>query len=414
MSNLKYWVWLSTRKGLAGVNMERVLEHFGTPQGAYFARGQELEELTFLQGRARASLRDKSMAEVDRILDRCDQLDIRVMTRQDATYPQRLAAIAQPPLVLYAKGRPVVLDDEVAIAMVGTRSCTPYGEHVAGKLAMELTHGGALVVSGMAQGIDAAAVRGALMAGGRVVSVIAGGLDVVYPRYHRRLYEDVAASGLLLSEYPPGTEHKGSHFPVRNRILSGLSLGVVVVESPRRGGALLTANHALDQNRDVYAVPGAVDAPASEGTNRLIQEGVAKLVTCGEDILCEWRDRFPVKLGIQPPLNPQVVEQRLLRLEQSEPPQTPPSEPLRQQKEVDNPESMEYIDWKECKQNLTDDQQLILLALQEGAMTVDGLVEGTQRVASKVLAALTMLQLQGYVTQGTDRKFRAAVRLKME
>ncbi len=414
MSNLKYWVWLSTRKGLAGVSMQRVLEHFGTPQGAYYARGQDVEELTWLHGYVRASLRDKSMAEVDRILDQCDQLGIRVMTRQDAAYPQRLAAIAQPPLVLYAKGRPLVLDDEVAIAIVGTRSCTPYGERVARKLALELTHGGALVVSGMAQGIDAAAVRGALMAGGSVVSVVAGGLDVVYPRFHRRLYEDVAASGLLLSEYPPGTQHKAGHFPVRNRILSGLSLGVVVVESPRRGGALLTANHALDQNRDVYAVPGAVDAPASEGTNRLIQEGAAKLVTCGEDVLCEWRDRFPVKLGVQAPMDPQVVEQRLHHLEQAPQPEQQPPNPQNREKEVDNPESLEYIDWKERRQSLTDDEQEVLLALQEGAKGTDDLVEHTQRPARRVLAALTMLQLQGYVTQGKDKKFRTAVRLKME
>ena len=413
--------------------MQRVLDHFGGPERVYYAHAKDVDELTGLSGLARSSLKDKSMREVERILDRCDQLGIRVMTRQDAVYPQRLENIPQPPLVLYAKGRPIPLDDQVAIAMVGTRSCTPYGERVAGKLAMELTHGGALVVSGMAQGIDAASIRGALMAGGTVVSVLAGGLDVIYPRYHRFLYEDVAASGLLLSEYPPGTEHKGSHFPVRNRILSGLSLAALVVEapersgalitagtaleqgeSPRRGGALITASHALDQNRDVYAVPGAIDAPASEGTNRLIQEGAAKLVTCGEDILCEWRDRFPEKLGVQPPLNPQVVEQRLQQLEQVQPAPVPPKTAPAAEKEVDNPESMEYIDWKECRKNLTDDEQVVLLALQEGAKGADGLVEHTQRSARQVLAALTMLQLQGYVTQGKDKRFRAAVKLKME
>lgn len=414
MSHLKHWLWLATRKGLAGVSMQRVLEHFGGPEQVYYAQGTQLEELTWLQGRAKASLRDKSMVPVDRILDRCDELNIRVITRQDATYPQRLAAIPQPPLVLYAKGRPISIDDEVAIAMVGTRNCTPYGERVAGKLAMELTHGGALVVSGMAQGVDAASVRGALMAGGSVVSVVAGGLDVIYPRYHRHLYEDVAASGLLLSEYPPGTEHMAGHFPVRNRILSGLSLGVVVVESPRRGGSLITASHALDQNRDVYAVPGAIDAPASGGTNRLIQEGAAKLVMCGEDILCEWRERFPVKLGVQPPMDPQVVEERLRRLEQVPSAQTPAQSSPAEEKEVDNPESVEYIDWKECQKNLTDDEQAVLLALQEGDKGTDELMEKTQCPARKVLAALTMLQLQGYVTQESSKKFRATVRLKME
>lgn len=414
MSHLKFWVWLSTRRGLAGVTMQRVLDHFGGPERVYYAHARDVEELTWLSGHARASLKDKSMAEVERILDRCDQLGIRVWTRQDAVYPQRLENIPQPPLVLYAKGRPMALDDEAAIAMVGTRSCTPYGERVAGKLAMELTHGGALVVSGMAQGIDAASIRGALMAGGAVVSVLAGGMDVIYPRYHRHLYEDVASCGLLLSEYPPGTQHLAGHFPVRNRIISGLSLGVVVVESPRRGGALITANHALDQNRDVYAVPGAIDAPASEGTNRLIQEGAAKLVTCGEDILCEWRHRFPVKLGVQPPLIPQVVEQRLQQLEQAQQAPIPVQPAAQPEKEVDNRESMEYIDWKECRKNLTDDEQVVLLALQEGARGADDLVEHTQRPARQVLAALTMLQLQGYVTQRKDKRFRAAVKLKME
>ena len=150
MSHLKYWVWLSTRRGLAGVTMQRVLDHFGGPERVYYAHAKDVDELTGLSGLARSSLKDKSMREVERILDRCDQLGIRVMTRQDAVYPQRLENIPQPPLVLYAKGRPISLDDQVAIAMVGTRSCTPYGERVAGKLAMELTHGGAMVVSGMA------------------------------------------------------------------------------------------------------------------------------------------------------------------------------------------------------------------------------------------------------------------------
>lgn len=414
MSELTYWVWLSTRKGVAGVTMQRLLDHFGGPEQAYYARAREVEELTWLSGHARASLKDKSLGEVERILDRCGQLGIRVWTRQDAVYPQRLLNIPQPPVVLYAKGRTLALDDEVAIAMVGTRSCTPYGERVAGKLAMELTHGGALVVSGMAQGIDAASIRGALMAGGAVVSVLAGGMDIIYPRYHRNLYEDVAARGLLLSEYPPGTQHMAGHFPVRNRIISGLSLGVVVVESPRRGGALITAGHALDQNRDVYAVPGAIDAPASEGTNRLIQEGAAKLVTCGEDILCEWRHRFPVKLGIQAPLDPQVVEQRLHHLEQVQPPKAPEQPAVQPEKEVDNPERLEYIDWKECRKTLTEQEQVVLLALQEGARGTDDLVEHTQLPARQVLAALTMLQLQGYVAQGKDKRFRAAVKLKME
>ena len=188
-------------------------------------------------------------------------------------------------MVLYWKGRQIAFDEEAAIAMVGTRSATPYGVQVASKLSAELTRNGALIVSGMAQGIDAAAVRGALKMGGPVVSVLGGGIDVVYPRYHRDLYEDVAAVGALISEYPPGTETRGANFPIRNRIISGLSVGVVAVESGRYGGTLLTVGHALDQDREVFAVPGPVGAPESEGTNRLIQEGCAKLILNGDDVL---------------------------------------------------------------------------------------------------------------------------------
>lgn len=412
MSNLKYWLWLSGRKGIAGQIGMRVLNHFGSPERVYFSDLEEYRMIEGLPEHAIKSLMDKSLDGADRILGDCDRLGIRLLTRQDAFYPERLAAIHQPPMVLYTKGRPVAFDEEAAIGIVGTRDATAYGTWAAAKLSMDLTRSGALVVSGMAQGVDAAAVRGALKAGGPVVSVLAGGLDVVYPREHRDLYEDVAMAGTLISEYPPGTEHRAGHFPIRNRIISGLSLGVIAVESRRYGGTMHTVSHALDQNRDVFAVPGPIGSEYSEGTNRLIQEGSAKLILSASDVLCEYLDLYPNKLGSKAPMEPEAEKQRLEEVADAVSKQVQKKE--RKEKDVDREPAQEYIDWQECKAKLTDDQQAVLLALGEKTLRPDDLVELTQLPARRVLSSLTILQVHGYVTEESGKRFCAAVRLKME
>lgn len=410
MSNLKHWIWFTQRHGLAGQAAVRVLEYFGSPEQVYAADRGAYEAMGGLSREAVRSLTDKSLDGADRILGDCDRLGIRLLTFQDATYPERLAAIHQPPMVLYWKGKQIPFDEEVAIAMVGARQATPYGVEAASRLSGELTRRGALVVTGMAEGIDAAAVRGALKAGGPVVSVVAGGLDRVYPAMHRELYEDVAAVGALFSEYPPGTAHKGEHFPVRNRILSGLSVGVIAVESKRASGTLLTVGHALDQDREVFAVPGPINAPMSEGTNRLIQTGAAKLILNAEDVLCEFEQRFPGKLRRNDPLSPSGAEQRLEGTVQVPPPKAEPAA----KKEAASEEKVEYLRWADCKDRLTDDQRELLLTLEEGPLRADDLVERTQIPARRVLSALTLLQVQGYVSEESGKRFQAAVKLKME
>lgn len=416
MANLKYWLWLTTRVGLAGQYLMAVLNHFGSPEGAYFSDAAEYRLIEGVPEGALESLADKSLEGADRILGDCDRLGIQILTMQDALYPERLAAIHQPPPVLYWKGRPIAFDEEVALAMVGTRSATPYGVRTATQLAMDLTRQGALLVSGIAQGIDTAAVRGALQAGGTVVSVLAGGVDVIYPKENRYLFEDVAAAGALISENPPGTEPKGALFPVRNRIISGLCVGVIVVESPRYGGTLHTVGHALEQDREVFAVPGPWDAPASEGTNRLIQEGAAKLILSAEDVLCEFVDRFPQRLGSREAMEPEVARQRLegARISREQRPEARVKRRAAEKKEVDIQAGEAYIDWKECREKLTDDQQTVLRALLERAMKADDVVEQTQLPVRRVLSALTILQVQGYVREESGKRFALAVRLKME
>ncbi len=410
MSNLKHWIWLTLRKGLAGQNAMRVLERFGTPELVHAADEEAYRLVGGLSDAAIRSLMNKSLDQADVVLGDCERYGIQLLTLQDSAYPERLKAIAQPPLVLYWKGRQFAFDNEAAIGMVGSRKATPYGVQAAMRLSADLTRKGALVVTGMAQGIDASAVRGALKAGGPVVSVLAGGIDRVYPSYHKDLYEDVAAVGALISEYPPGTEHAGGHFPIRNRIISGLSVGVIAVESKRASGTLLTVNHALDQNREVFAVPGPIDAPMSEGTNRLIQEGCAKLIMEADDVLCEFADRFPgrLKLGQGASLPQSAVEQRL------EGAAAPEAREPRGTKEKPRQEDVVYLRWADCKGKLTDDQRAVLLALDGGTVQADDLVERTQIPARRVLSALTVLQIQGYVIEESGKRFRAAVKLKME
>ena len=411
MSNLKHWIWLTLRKGLAGQNAVRVLEHFGTPELVHAADEQAYRMVGGLTDAAIRSLMNKALDQADVVLGDCERYGIQLLTLQDSAYPERLKAIAQPPMVLYWKGRQFAFDNEAAIGMVGSRQATPYGVQAAAKLSADLTRKGALVVTGMAQGIDASAVRGALKVGGPVVSVLAGGIDRVYPAYHRELYEDVAAVGALISEYPPGADHRGEHFPVRNRIISGPSVGVIAVESARASGTLLTVNHALDQNREVFAVPGPIDAPMSEGTNRLIQEGCAKLIMEADDVLCEFADSFPsrLRLGRGVSLPSEAAGQRLEGAAV-----IPKEQEARKAKETPPKEDVVCLCWADCKDKLTDDQRSVLLALDGGTIQADDLVERTQIPARRVLSALTVLQIQGYVAEESGKRFRATVKLKME
>ena len=414
MSNLKHWIWLTQRRGLAGQEAVRVLNHFGTPEQVFFAGEEAYALLGGLAADTVRSLMDKSLDRADRVLGDCERLGIRLLTLQDAAYPERLRAIAQPPMVLYWKGRDIAFDEEAAVAVVGTRTATPYGVRAASRLSAGLSRSGAVIVSGIAQGIDGAAVRGALKAGGPVVSVLGGGIDVVYPKIHRELYEDVAAAGALISEYPPGTEPRGANFPVRNRVISGLSVGVVAVESGRYGGTLSTVGHALEQDREVFAVPGPVDAPQSEGTNRLIQRGEAKLVMEADDVLVELIDRFPgrLRLGGGSFGSPEAEAQRL----EGTAVVPPPREPRRTKEPPQRTErdGLPSLRWRDCKDKLTDDQRELLLALDGGAARADDLVEQTQIPARRVLSAMTLLQIQCYVSEESGKRFQAAVKLKME
>lgn len=392
MSALKYWLWLTELPGLKNQTRLALLHHFPTPEDVYYA---DPEEVLLTEGITREQaklLEDKDCSGADRILADCQQLDLDLLTIQDAGYPNRLRNIYDPPCLLYVRGRLPAFDDEASIAVVGTRDCTPYGISSAEKLGYGLAAGGAVVVSGLARGVDSAALRGALRAGGTVTAVLGNGLDVIYPPENQYLYEDVAAAGALVSEYPPGTSPEAKHFPVRNRIMSGLCVATLVVEAPARSGALITAGTALEQGRDVFAVPGPIDAPTSVGCNRLIRDG-AGLVTDAWDILGEYEPRFPDKLRREGARETPAVLGYQAR-QKTEPKPVPPSV------------SLSHNDY-----SLTDDQIRLLRALTEEPMLVDDLIELTDIPTRRVLSALTVLEIEHLVTQHSGKRYARAVNL---
>lgn len=390
---LKFWIWLSELRGLQNQTRLALLRHFGSPEAIFYADREEILLTDGMTPEQAARLDDHDLAGAQKILGRCEELGLSLLTIQDAAYPRRLFNIYDPPCLLYVRGRLPAFDEEAAVAVVGTRSCTPYGVACAEKLGYGIARCGGLVVSGLAAGIDSAALRGALRANGRAAAVLGNGLDVVYPRENQYLYEDVASAGCLISEYPPGTRPVGSHFPHRNRILSGLSVAALVVEAPERSGALITAAAALEQGRDVFAVPGPIDAPASVGCNQLIRDG-AGLVSDAWDILREYEGRFPEKLCApgQASPRPQVTGYQTERVE-----------PARPAKPVVDP----------AERGLTDDQTALLRALDEEApMLVDDLIEQTDIPTRRVLSALTLLEIEGLVTQHSGKRYTRAVALR--
>ena len=405
MAALKYWVWLTTLPGLGQRTKLQLLEHFASPEEIYFAPEEELLLAEGVTKTQCALLADKSLDRAEKVLEDCAKDGQFLLTMDDAAYPARLRNIYDPPLLLYGKGSLPLFDEEVAVTVVGTRSCTPYGVKAASELGYELAKQGALLVSGMAKGIDGEALRGALRAGGFTAAVLGSGADVVYPAANRRLYEDIAATGVILSEYPPGTEPRGEHFPVRNRLLSALSVATLVVEAPERSGALITAATALEQGREVFAVPGPFDAPMSRGCNGLIREG-AGLVCEAWDVLSFYESRYPHKL-------------RLLRAKLPPLPKGAPEaesgEPAKPVEEAPPAPALPVLDISQDPGGLTDDQIAVLSVLHTDIPTLtDDAAILADLPVRRVLSALTVLEIDGYVCRQGARSFLRTVELKKE
>ena len=363
---MQYWIWLSRCKGMSAQAKLALCQRLGDARAVYES----------------GMLAQTGLEEAADILRRCEALGVRLLCAGQSEYPRRLLAIADPPLVLYYKGKLPDFDREAAIGVVGTRKASAYGLMIAESMGRQLSLHGGLVVSGMAAGIDAQAGWGAVRCGAPTVGVLGGGVDVIYPASNRALYEAVEACGCLLSEYPPGTAPGRWTFPQRNRIISGLCLGVLAVEAPEKSGTMITVRDARKQGRDLYVVPGQVGSAFCEGTNSLLAEG-ARAATCGWDILRHYKAQFPEKL-LEKPLQPK--EAFLPPTPRSLPRQNVPSAPKAEPKPA-----------LKAIMGDTAEEQAVLDALSQGERNYDEIILSTGLPAGKVLALITMLEIKGMV-----------------
>lgn len=279
----KYWVGFNLVKGIGPVRLEKLLNYFGDIRTAWEARPYQLQAAGLNDNLRDRMLKIRNQVSLEDLTQKIVSQGIQVITWDDPAYPEQLRQITQSPFVLYIKGE-LVNEDDWAVAIVGTRRYSDYGRQITENISHTLARNGITIISGLARGIDGIAHQAALEAGGRTIAVLGSGVDITYPPEHRDLGEDISRQGALISDYPLGTPPDGSNFPPRNRIISGLSKAILVIEAGERSGALITATYAAEQGKDVFAVPGKITSPVSKGTNLLIKQGAHPLLE-SQDIL---------------------------------------------------------------------------------------------------------------------------------
>jgi len=370
-SQLRAYLRLHLSDGLGPVLFRRLIDRFGSPQGVLSADREQWRAVEGVGPKLAEAIAGVTAEQVDAELTAAGERGARIVCECDEDYPPGLKEIFERPPVLYVRGR-LAKTDAIALGIVGARRCTHYGLEQSERFAELLARAGVTVVSGGARGIDAAAHRGALNGGGRTIAVMGCGLGMCYPQENEKLFERIVSEdgGALVSELPMATGVQGCNFPRRNRMISGLSLGVLVIEAARRSGALITAREAAEQGREVFAVPGRTDSPMSQGTNELIRDG-AILASNLEDIL-EHLGEVGAKLTVDDGAG----------------------------------------DAFEAPPGLTEVEQKLVEKLREGSLELDALVRRSGLPSAEVVSAMTMLVLKGVVSQRAGNVF--AIRKRKE
>ncbi len=358
MNDKLYWIGFNLVRGIGPVRLQSLLDHFGSIESAWMARAGEYQSAGLNQKTIENILQIRNELDLDAFYTRISAEGIQVYTWADAEYPIRLKNIPHPPPVLYVRGE-ILADDHWTVAIVGTRRVTSYGRQVTEQVATYLARQGVTVISGLARGVDGIAHHTALLQGGRTLAVLGSGVDQIYPPEHRQLAEKIMQHGAIISDYPPGTPPDAVNFPPRNRLISGLSAAVVVIEAGETSGALITATFAAEQGKDVFAVPGGIYSPQSKGTNRLIQQGATPLL--------DVRD---------------ILEQLDIR----------------------------HVDqYKQASLMLPADEveSALLKILQLEPMQIDEIKAQSGLAVEKISAGLTMLELKGLVRQVNGSAYQA-------
>lgn len=370
--NTLFWLALARLDGLGVRGAHKLIAHFGSPQAVFTASLTELESTGITAPVAQAIFAQAGLKESEREMEAARKTGCQLLTLADGDYPSLLKQIGEPPLVLYIRGHGELLSKH-AVAIVGTRRPTAYGTSVTLRLASDLAQRGLVVVSGLARGIDSAAHRGALEGGGKTVAVLGTGADVIYPRENKKLAEKIVESGAVISEFPLGTSPSPQNFPIRNRIISGLSLGAVIIEAAEYSGSLITSRLALEQDREVFALPGNITSAQSFGPNHLIKQG-AKLVDSWIDVVEEL---------------PPAIRVQLL----------PPGEAAEGEPVAPGSASL-------FETSLTPDQKAVFAALRpDAALFVDSIFDEVTLPQPRILAALLELEMSGLIRQLPGKNF---------
>ena len=318
MDDKKFWVGFNLIKGIGAVRMQSLIAYFGDLESAWKASPAELAQAGLGLKVIERVVQARESVDLEKVWAKIEKQGIKILTWHDETYPQRLKEIDQPPPVLYIRGE-YLPDDLFAVAIVGTRRVTSYGRQITEELSSFLAANSMTVISGLARGVDAIAHQTSLKAGGRTIAVLGSGVDKIYPPEHRALAEQMMERGCIISDYAPGTPPEASNFPPRNRIISGLSLAVVVVEAGETSGALITAEFAAEQGREVFAVPGSILAPQSKGTNKLIQNGALPLLSVNDLMQALDITRVGEQKAVRKIMPADAIEAKLLTVLTQEP-----------------------------------------------------------------------------------------------
>jgi DNA processing protein len=372
----KYWIALKSIDGVGSLGFKNLVDAFGHPKKVFNASLQSLTAVPGIGPKTAGNVKDfNGWRKTEEELELLKKYDARLITYQDSLYPRALLNIYDFPPFLYTKG--LLKEDDVNIAVVGSRMASAYGKFSTERLCRELAINGITVISGLARGIDSAAHKGALTGRGRIIAVLGCGLDTVYPPENQKLYYEIVAKSAVITEYAFGTPPSGSNFPARNRIISGISLGVVVVEANEKSGSLITAKLALEQGREVFAVPGSIDLAGSRGTHKLIKQG-AKLIENVYDILEEILPQLEMPSQDAPP------EKSILKQDEAE-----EKRPQR----------------KTAARELTDAEQSILKSISSKALDIDSIITATGLKPNEALNILLTLELRGIIKQLPGKKF---------
>lgn len=378
--DLKYWIALKSIDGIGNASFQPLLNRFGSPQSVFSAEPNELTAVGKISIKsATAICAFKDWDKILRQLDDLNKMGASIITCFDESYPHNLFNIYDRPAFLYVLGS--LQNDDIPVAIVGSRNASAYGRYTTDKISRELALRGITIVSGMARGIDSCAHRGALTAKGRTIAVMGSGLDVIYPPENKKLFSSIAEQGAVVTEFPPGTQPLAHNFPARNRIISGISYGVVIVEAGEKSGSLITARLAMEQGRDVFAIPGSIDSPASRGANSLIKQG-AKLTENIDDILedilpqLESTRAKPSSCNAKPVIADTAQTNLIL-----------PTKP------------------ESIKMPLGLTAQTILNILDRGEMHADDIIDRAGLAPAEILSCLINLELHGFVMQHPGKFF---------